>query len=906
MNITGIDIKIIELGRWYIPRTSDIVDYDNEGMAFAGFGHYNIINIKSIERDSNWMYPMARAYNSVRKSENGNEMDFTSQRLVAFTNIYDDGSNTRTEVDGFWNENMIQILFMTMIHLEQDVTVSEVYKEVDRVFHGVKHLCYLTFDYSSVILFVQNMSFSEYLERVFQLNFEQELCNDVNGIKDTFSVFGINRNILRQYYAGIVENSVDQINKYGGKFNAVINISIQKLGTYLKLKEKLQAMNLEFAEWKMFGRHDISVTKDDIDLIWLFSVYRQLHEVMQDLEPNSAFFTYEVFMKTTGSCKKPDDGKYVGLGKKQIEIDVREKMTGRLLKKYSEIEKALMEIDNKDEYLRPIREVIQSISSISKNQFAEDFVLSMYESFAAFMDFVKMYAQKTVGFFRDGFVQFFGEYFHCLNSLISSAMHDERQFIQITAFNAVFFDIPPKMMAFYTAMTWQLQNIMRGDGEKKYYYLFTPYFTDDISVALVSQDEAAPADRIFSVRMNEKQLYNPQLVVRSMAHEIAHDVGDDKRLRSQRRMLMAKSAIYMLLANVLPECFPYDERMKKLISDIYEYCNRSWKEEDRDYLDKVKEWLDSCLENILEGEISDRIQQYAADIVCDMQAEDISEWKDYIKGILCDLDKRSNRDNFFENVIGKGNDSAYVRRLEIQMCWNDIKGKLQLTPDSVNYWNSIIEMISSVYRETFADLQMILLLNMNYLDYLGCFLYEDRLNLDSWGKYREDFIRITAVCRVMRASGFWRSEEHDYEGRTELKLFAESVEKYVSKAAGFCDADDKDYVKKLQIKVKEFKELLIDSNCVWKPERGYEDNEIESISDITSECIPEIDNLVYLYLIECLEKSVDCYRDDSRIGQVRKIQLTMKTISDFNNIEKVFEEIRTVIKEYKEYLLCSD
>lgn len=80
------------------------------------------------------------------------------------------------------------------------------------------------------------------------------------------------------------------------------------------------------------------------------------------------------------------------------------------------------------------------------------------------------------------------EYFKGLNSLVNSAMHSERQFIQATAFNAIIYDVPPKIMAFYVAMISDLQKIVHTRTDKTYTFFLAPSFANQISVKIFSYE----------------------------------------------------------------------------------------------------------------------------------------------------------------------------------------------------------------------------------------------------------------------------------------------------------------------------------------------------------------------------------------------------------------------------------
>lgn len=149
-------------------------------------------------------------------------------------------------------------------------------------------------------------------------------------------------------------------------------------------------------------------------------------------------------------------------------------------------------------------------------------------------------------------------------------MHSERQFIQATAFNALIYDVPSKIMAFYVAMIHVIQEIIKSNDDKNYTFLLTPSFSNEICVKTISyQKEELPHDRILMVSINEKSLYNPRGVSRRMAHEVAHYVGDEIRNRQQRKECFELSVIYIILNGILHSVFIETETFYPLIENIW-------------------------------------------------------------------------------------------------------------------------------------------------------------------------------------------------------------------------------------------------------------------------------------------------------------------------------------------------
>ena len=87
-------------------------------------------------------------------------------------------------------------------------------------------------------------------------------------------------------------------------------------------------------------------------------------------------------------------------------------------------------------------------------------------------------------------------------------MHSDRQFIQAPSFSPVFFDVPPKLLAFYTSMANNIVKINKDTkDESNYSFIFRPNFSKNISVSIYSHPLTPPTDRLLMIRINEKSLY---------------------------------------------------------------------------------------------------------------------------------------------------------------------------------------------------------------------------------------------------------------------------------------------------------------------------------------------------------------------------------------------------------------
>lgn len=425
-------------------------------------------------------------------------------------------------------------------------------------------------------------------------------------IRDSFSILSINNNILKELknYISHISNFDNAIEKQKcqsiikkfllknninleeieqNSFNCSFNIGIQNYNTYLKLIKDLDKINLEYEEYRMLGRHDATLFNKKADIYWLIimeliiDAYSSIDNSL-NLNENDVIFNAETYIRIPY------------LNNKEVIIDSE---SDNKLYDYKKIEKRLntlitdykSEKNLKTEHLTPIIALKNSILGLLKNGFADDFVLCIYDSFVSFLIYItrKVKNKNESGVYIDydkknEFDLCFNTYFDNINALINSAMHSERQFVQSPSFNPVFFDVPPKLLAYYNAILRKIYHILHEENDCNYSFMFRPSFTREISVTTYSfQEDTVPTDRLLYVTMNEKELYYPSKIISQFTHEVAHYVGNKNRYRNKRIESILKSILFDIITEFSESFFNKTiEPNKKivLINEILKKINQ--------------------------------------------------------------------------------------------------------------------------------------------------------------------------------------------------------------------------------------------------------------------------------------------------------------------------------------------
>lgn len=953
MNNKKQDIRIIQLAKWQIPKTKSVLGYDG-ASTYLSIGYFDMIDASSAAQGQ-YIHPLLAAYSASQRHLNQRFMreistedvtlseDYTVQELLLFTNIGANGFSD-TEITAFWGHSS-PVMFVSLIHIDNESKIDAIISKIKNCFSGKNYLYYFSFDYSGIVLLAKDMELNSYLKLMFRLNYENKDGQKL--IRDSYSFYGFHKKALKKIFKALDEGIGFEKAFCGSpfeysteKFVASVNIGVQNFRIYQNFLDKVKVVDSTIEEYGLLGRHDISLVNRNADLKWLVYVQYLLDQFTQNkqdsatgqrVSPEHLFSTHETFVKLA------DIGSYEDIDPKVSQADEAYELAKvRLNTLCNEYLRKLKNNEERynGEYGIPIAAVKDSILSILKNRFAEDFVLCMYQSFCEFVEYL-MEKMEHPDDNVEKFDECFNDYFRGLNSLVNSAMHSERQFIQATAFNAIIYDVPSKIMAFYVAVIDELQELMRGVNDKKYTFLLTPSFSNEISVRIISyRGEKPPHDRILMVSINERSLYNPKAVIRRMAHEVAHFVGDDLRARAPRKRYITRSVIYIILSQILHGSFLSIPDLFDLINEIEEKLS-----EDVRFSDNEKNYSEDLLEvfsNIAEEfrinpEITKLLYKYICDVMKlffegqEARESEYQEDRAALWEYVIEVSERSGgipksilKESYDKKTFGQTQLEFLTKYIfydldhELDFISKDQRLLMQtgLVSQSViarlgsgilngRTIGQYIEGLSDAYAEAFADVQMVLLTGLSYEAYLEGFVNEENLDVERWDNQFEDSARISMVTFALRITGVW-----DHQPETEklfLKNSSEAKKKLIS----------------LQGKIEE--QIALVKNSILSDEKKQiekycgvahslaraDSHELQNIEDLWQEnAFPSGNNMMYyineqllLYLEECIEKSVDRYQCE---GKNWKLRNTIETVSNFEDVGNVFSTICGELKGYKD------
>lgn len=881
-----IDIRIMNLNKWYIPKSfsTDELDYP------VVLGYFDALQVRGIQIDQEQLHPFVAGYmqqENKKTEEKKNLVDYSSQEQMLFLSICQEGEEEdgvyfmRDTVNSFWNDETCPYIFLSMIHINHSGKLRQALQKIKDVFVE-NYLSYISFDYCDIVLFAHNTQIGEFMCQIKRL-FEVEKREDAV-IFDSFSMVSFQPDIIKnEDWIGCAKICGQERTQ----FQATINLSIRNYEKFTYWYEKLLDLNTNIERYNMFGRHDISIVNEYADTAWLMQVMEMLHSV----DSRKIFWTFETYIKIQdpgGVIMMPDEPNYLD--------DVYNYIKGKLdkeIKGSSEIEgleKIISQSDFRDKgrYLLPIYEVRDCICSIVKNSFAEEFIYCIYESFLHFLSYIK----KEITHMREEkgnsiscerrIAKEYDNYFTALNTLVNSTMHNERQFVQATAFNAVFYSVPPKIMAFYNAYIYRIKQILRdAECEEEYTFLIYPSFSPSIFVEQISLDDNLPVDRLLTVRISEKSLYDIESVMYQMVHELAHYVGNDLRCRLERKQKIMDTLVKYIVAECEMDYETYQALMAFVRKNMQSYDKNEHKRMP-DYLRNMN----------LEGQKLVQMLEY------EQVRQDL--FKEYYQ------EKIDKGETLYDELLEKlgiedVSQNAYITSLLPQYCsiksdelyenWTNINSEEAIV-EYINY----IELLKSAYSESYADLQMILVLAMDVKDYLSTFFIKQNISTIDMLSDADLMLRISTIYRVMEDSGIWTEsvwgQEKEFD---EILACIKAYNREVGEASVESKANIQ-YIREM------FEQYDFNNGIKFKQSDTEQRDKYKQFCTEIGNIFPVNDAAIglYEYLLEVMKKSLKEYTIPTKQKMVKNVRKIVGRMLSFGDTAEVFDCIEEELKCYKQ------
>ncbi len=372
-----------------------------------------------------------------------------------------------------------------------------------------------------------------------------------------------------------------------------------------------------------------------------------------------------------------------------------------------------------------LNEIGLAISTTLKRGFSKYNSVCYIEPYMYFVRYIK---EKIIGRFCDNsknnstkkaniakdlaedLVDISNSFYKSILTLDSSIMHSERRFIMSDPYQLMLFDVPPKLIAYYTSIANEMAKALNGHSNNKYVFLITPDIKKDIYVESITDNCDIDNElNILVIHINERSIYNVTDTTRILAHEIAHHVGQDNDLRKTRAFHFIKCYIALLIKRCLDsDLFSNQDGVDNIASIIEKFSDKVFeliKESDffnninnYYYMDKLQENFHSFLLNKLAnfGEIEINKILYDVFSKC-FDSEIITSYVMKFDQFFVDIDN-----------VNLSNDTI-LKEFVYKLICEDVYHNLQKYFSNLDQVTEDIKCIRFIFKEGYADMQMILL-----------------------------------------------------------------------------------------------------------------------------------------------------------------------------------------------------
>ena len=709
----------------------------------------------------------------------------SSRSLVAVMDIGAEDSSigyTKRDIDTFWSQEQdFQLFFVSMLNLANTEDLESTLKAIKEYFRDIPHLAYITFDHCDIILFCRGDSFQEYARRIFKLYYASE-----KGLGDAITLYSF--------------PDCQRPPKTEERFAALIRVGVKDYlarELFYKMLDKFEKENnyAALSKFWLLERNDIGFYREDATLSWLAQVRKAVLEAEEETESCGPWYTTYSLTVLIPDGTDTDQGwqNYDHSG----EVKTAKKLLDRidlLYKKFKENYEAAharLREQNTLVYcdqvlLRWLEESYRLVVSLVSSRLSEDLGVCLLPQFTDMLTYSERLFCKPEDITRDDLEHIqesFGDFFSNIAVLVDSMNQTDRQFVQVPAFHLPSFKIPPQIMAFYTVIVRKMMETLRDNEEIYYGFTIAPKLVNTLSVFSLSIQVVPEKDEWISMNMDEMSFYTLRLATETIAHEVSHYIGEKLRKREVRKEYMVKCAFHLLVNELARRLaaevdklaeYAYQEKLgeNKLqlyLADLDQAAGELW--EQAQELDP--EWYGagtyhySCqMKAVIQQIPRDIGKDWALAFFVNEQVMRVIEhsdekgrdtlWERLRSYVRWKLGMKENQSGTLD-MIAK--DEARVILDSITSDLMDELNDLFANPPGPNttgptekVWRQL-DYLYDMFRETFADLQTILLLDMKWEDYCGLLLQgKEQPGADLAP-------RMFAVTKALLGCGAWKVDE---------------------------------------------------------------------------------------------------------------------------------------------------
>lgn len=167
------------------------------------------------------------------------------------------------------------------------------------------------------------------------------------------------------------------------------------------------------------------------------------------------------------------------------------------------------------------------------------------------------------------------QFLDSVNSVIYHTVHTDQIFLMVPGYCGTTYELPVKLCLFYEWFICEIITILNDSRENyKYQCLLVPGMESKPSTELISMG-LPHGNRLICLRLSQRSLHMPRNLMLIIAHEVAHYVGEEIRLRKKRLELIADIVANVLTEGIIPLKFQWEgECASEVVCQFKEYNRR--------------------------------------------------------------------------------------------------------------------------------------------------------------------------------------------------------------------------------------------------------------------------------------------------------------------------------------------
>lgn len=756
---SSVDVRCLTLERWNFPQTTQLFGAAGgnsiTGEDYISYNSHHFIHIE--EGRSELEQPIQRVYRTMESLRK-------EQRKTRVSDVHMTQNMTLLgEKTDFWDKPG-DILYISFLQLTNnsipniDTLQEKIKPIIEKEASHASWALYYSLDFCDLVLFTKNVTYDQCNRIMWDMAVVRGTELDI--LRDSFTICGFRKEFLKTAFQKLEQGQCLQWKEHA---SLSIQLSIQSHEVWESFESILRKQGIRYKTIHTFGRYDVRLVTENLSgeqilgfLYWL--------DKMAENSKDKVFGGYKISIET--SLEQEHIISQTSKDSKQDrELEAEASQAMDLLCSYCG--------EAWPDCADYVDETQRSLKALLKNGFSEEFVISVLSTFLTFLEItIALDEYRNNGRLeiseelrlKESQEKMTRHYFNALNILALCTMHGERQFVQAPAFNAMYFDVPPKLLAFYSAVAREIIQVLKSQEDAEYQFLFVPNYQKDINVRPLELEMRQNLPYHLAVaHLHESYFYNPILTIKLFCHEAAHYLSDRKR--EERAKYIFRATSFVLLGNTPMAFIVYQDHGKDFLSLMAEVlADFLFEKLDKTYLyftRNIRYHLDDISKFLLDSNYGVGFFRSSFD-----RNEICARWSNAMR------DHVTNSADIFKSIFADGlnaiQKTLYTKCLT-SMFEKDPKGSyvydafFQIVAQYVsafdpkqlkNQYANLCENMMQAFSEAYADLRMIELIGDKFSisDYTDMFLQVDVDN-----DYQK-MLRHDAVLSVVKSHEDWEKQ----------------------------------------------------------------------------------------------------------------------------------------------------